>query len=1254
LSRLKREALLFTVLPMEKTKNLQNLAFPLDLNIPECLPIHAKSEAIIDAISKHQVIIIAGETGSGKTTQLAKLCLLAGVRGTIGHTQPRRMAARSVATRIAEETGCNLGKGVGYRVRFSDHSHRDDAIQLMTDGILLNDIHHDRLLQRYKALIIDEAHERSLNIDFLLGYIKNILPKRPDLKLIITSATINTARFSAFYADAPVITVEGRGYPVGIQYYPIADNEDDRERDLPQAIIDAVDEAAKMDPLGDILLFLSGERDIRDISHTLQQHAMRDTEILPLYARLSAAEQDRVFKPHRGRRIILATNIAETSLTVPGIRFVIDVGLARISRYSSRARLQRLPIERISQASANQRAGRCGRVAAGVCFRLYSEDDFERRLAQTQPEIQRTHLGSVILRMAAMELGSLASFPLMDAPEARAIADGHALLFELKAMDESQHITAEGRRMARLPLDPRFARMLLSAEKTRVLDEVMIIVSGLSIPDPRLRPTEEQAMADEKHRIFADQNSDFVSLLKLWQWFHQQQQHATRSKMRRLCKQHYISWLRMREWHDLHQQLHQQWVNTDNHHQKESHEAHASEQDSTAIHRALLSGLLSQTGMKLDDGLYQGVRGLRFAIMPGSNLRKKPPPWLMATELLELRQRYGSTVATIDPTWLPQLAAHLLSHSHGEPYWSKRRGQVLAQESSTLFGLPLGSKPVNWGTINKEQAQGIFIREALVERQLKAKSPIIQRFVQHQKALWQQVEQCIGKSRRLDLNDAKAEAESFYSKLLPQHICDQRALERWGRKHNNDAIPVPTLEQLLPEHNDNGVDFPETLNIGREQICIRYRFDPQHGSDGMTLVLLPEQLPLISTKRLAWLVPGLLYEKMVYLFKKLPSSQRRRIAPVPQFAQACLEAMTFGEGNLYANLSRELRRMANLMVPLEQWLNTPLPSHLCMHMQLIDEAGKPIASGDDLATLQHHHGTKDVHSQPLSRREGIHQWDFGDLPQQCTQQHQGRVLTMYPALTDAGDSVRLELCDREDEAKAATRSGLSRLFALQLKQQVQWVKKKLPQRQALTMHHALLHSDQAVTDQLINACIQHLFMAEPWPCNADSFQQRLQQYRAAFVPTAETTAKHLLNALQVYNQLKQQLETARAAEKQTIATQIKAQLEKIISPTCIETTPFTHLQHLPRYLQAASHRLEHGPRRFIKDQQAQKSCETLWDAYQAYLKQYPEATQNPNIEAFRWSLEELRVSLFAPHLKTAETVSIKRLQQRWQAVICEL
>jgi len=1215
--------------------------------IPEQLPIASAAADIIAALRQHVVLIVAGETGSGKTTQLAKLCMQAGMDGRIAHTQPRRMAARSVATRIAEEMGCSLGHGVGYRVRFSDQSHRDDALCVMTDGLLLAEIHRDPLLRRYQTLIIDEAHERSLNIDFLLGYLKKILPRRPDLHLIITSATIDTGRFSRFFDGAPVIEVSGRGFPVDMCYRPLKGDDDERDRDLPQAILDAVDEAAKHDPLGDILVFLPGEREIRDIHHSLQQHGLRDTEILPLYARLSAAEQDRVFRSHRGRRIVLATNIAETSLTVPGICFVIDSGLARISRYSPRHRVQRLPIERISQASANQRAGRCGRVAAGVCIRLYSEAEYEQRSPHTDPEIRRTHLASVILRMADMGLGALQDFPLMQAPDTRTIRDGHRLLEELQALDEQGGITPLGRQMARIPLDPRFARMVLAAVDHQAVEEVLIIVCGLSIPDPRLRPAEEQEKADACHKQWQDGQSDFLGLLRLWQWFEQQQRHNTRSKMRRVCKQHYVSWLRMREWHDLHHQVKQAL-----HSMKLSWQEEKAKPE--AIHRSLLRGSLSFIGQQQEEGDFLGAGGVRFAIMHGSALRKKPPRWLMAGSLLELRQRYATTVASIETAWLLSEGAHLIHHHYGDPYWSKRRGQVLAQEQRTLFGLPLGTRAVRWAQHDRPAAHTVFVREGIVRMAMQeGRSPVLRRFMDDMNTWWQMIEQHIGKSRRLYRDDAEERAIAWFNERLPQRVCDQRSWEHWLKQHDG-ALPLPTLAEIFNQPDEMMEDFPDYLDWGQHRLGLRYRFDPQHGQDGVTLCVPRAVLPLLSVQQCQWLVPGLLLEAMILLFKKLPAPQRRPLVPVPQFATACLEAMTWAEGDVYMALSRQVQRMTGMLIPPQQWLNTTLPPYLVMHVEVLDDDGAVVVQSDDLLDLQQRYSPQQGIVVPLREYAPavMKQWQCGDLPVSCQRQQLGRSITVYPALRDRGDHVCVHDCDSVEEAEVMMRQGLTRLFSLQLTQQVQWLQKKLPQRQALQLQAATLHEDSPLHEQIAIAVAQHLFLTqEPLPRTQGAFEERLEAGRGRFVTVAESLADDVLTALQWRNCLLPMLREAKSQEKQAITDQIQAQLGQLIVTGFMLSTPFQSLQRFACYLEAAVYRLEHGPRRFARDQQDEAACAELWQTYQQHIQYYPPAATQPAIQAFRWSLEELRVSLFAAHLKTRETVSIKRLKKQWQEAV---
>jgi|UPI00037DAD54 ATP-dependent helicase HrpA len=1218
----------------------------LNTAIPEPLPIAAVAGDIVAALRQHAVLIVAGETGSGKTTQLAKLCMQAGIDGRIAHTQPRRMAARSVATRIAEEMGCNLGQGVGYRVRFSDQSHRDDALCVMTDGLLLAEIQRDPLLRRYQALIIDEAHERSLNIDFLLGYLKKILPRRPDLHLIITSATIDTARFSRFFDDAPVIEVSGRGFPVEICYRPLKGDEDDRDRDLPQAILDTVDEAARHDPLGDILVFLPGEREIRDIHHSLQQHGLRDTEVVPLYARLSAAEQDRVFRPHSGRRIVLATNIAETSLTVPGICFVIDSGLARISRYSPRHRVQHLPIERIAQASANQRAGRCGRVAAGVCFRLYSEAEYEQRPPHTDPEIRRTHLASVILRMADMGLGSLQAFPLMQAPDARTIRDGHRLLEELQALDEHGAITPLGRQMAKIPLDPRFARMVLAAIEHQAVADVLIIVCGLSIPDPRLRPSEEQEKADACHKQWQDSASDFLTLRRLWQWFEEQQRHNTRSKMRRVCKQHYVSWLRMREWHDLHHQVKQAL-----HGMKFSWQEESASYE--AIHRSLLRGSLSLIGQQQEEGDYLGADGVRFAVMRGSGLHKKQPRCLMAGGLLELRKRYATTVARIESDWLLHEGAHLIRHHYGEPYWSKRRGQVLAQEQRSLFGLPLGKRAIRWAQHDRSAAHAVFVRDAVVAMAMQGRSPVLRRFLQDMQAWWQMIEQHIGKSRRLYRDDAEARALLWFNERLPQRICDQRGWEHWLKRHDG-VLPLPTLSDIFNQPDELMEDYPDHLDVGQHRLSLRYRFEPQHAQDGVTLCVPHHVLPLLSVQQCQWLVPGLLLQAMIVLFKKLPAPQRRPLVPVPQFATACLEAMPWAEGDVYMAISRQVQRMTGMLIPPQQWLSTALPPHLIMHLEVLADDGKVLAQSDDLQDLQQRYTAQQQASSkqpPKATAHPMKQWQCGELPSSCQRQQRGRSITVFPALRDEGDHVRVHDCDTLEQAEAMMRQGLTRLFSLQLAQQVQWLQKKLPQRQALQLQAATLHEATPLHEQLAIAAIQHLFLSEPLPRSQAAFEERLEAGRGRFVAIAESLANDVLSALQWRNRLLPLLTQAKSKEKQIIADQLQAQLGQLMQTGFILSTPLLSLQRFACYLEAAHYRLEHGPRRFARDQQDEAACAALWQDYQQHLVHYPPAATQVAVQNFRWSLEELRVSLFAAHLKTRETVSVKRLKKQWQEAV---
>ncbi len=916
---------------------------------PEALPVSGRRAEIAAAIAAHQVVVVAGETGSGKTTQLPKICLELGrgISGLIGHTQPRRIAARSVARRIAEELKSTLGGIVGYKVRFTDQVSEQSLVKVMTDGILLAEIQSDALLEQYDTLIIDEAHERSLNIDFLLGYLKQLLPHRPDLKVIITSATINTAAFSQFFDGAPVIEVSGRTYPVEVRYRPVqGDDEDTRDRDLPQAVVDAVDELGRLDPLGDTLIFLPGEREIREVGEALRKHPLRNTEIVPLFSRLSTQEQDKVFQPHSGRRLVLATNVAETSLTVPGIRFVIDTGSARISRYSPRTKVQRLPIKPVSQASANQRAGRCGRVSSGICIRLYSEEDFLARPLFTDPEILRTNLASVILQMSVMNLGEVEAFPFLAAPERRAINDGFALLHELGAVDEQHELTSSGRQLARLPLDPRIGRMLLAAERERSLHEVLIIAAALTIQEPRERPMDAQQAADTAHARFHDERSDFLSYLKLWDHFHAQSRHLSNSKLRKLCRDEFLSYVRLREWHEIHGQLLAVCSEL-------GFRLNEEPADYNAIHRALLTGLIGNIAFKqeLDKERtkekgrergepYLGARGNKLAIFPGSGLAKKPPKWLVAAEVVETSRLFARTVAAIDPLWLESLAAHLLRRHYFEPHWEKNAAQVAAFEQVTLYGLTLIAKRrINYGPLDPPLARELFIRHALVEGEYRSEAPCLK----HNRALLEEVEQLEAKSRRRDLLVDEQTLFAFYDAKLPPHIYSGKSFEKWRREAERDQprLLFMTRDELLQrEALGLGSElFPDLLRVGDLQLPLHYHFEPGAADDGVTVLVPLAALGQLNPEPFEWLVPGMLRDKLTALIRALPKALRVNFVPAPNFAEAALAGMTFAQGSLYEQLSQRLLRITGTTVPLESWRACELPHHLQMNFRVLGDDG---------------------------------------------------------------------------------------------------------------------------------------------------------------------------------------------------------------------------------------------------------------------------------------------------------------------------
>ena len=1228
------------------------------ITYPEDLPISQKREVISEAISKHQVTIIAGETGSGKTTQIPKICLELGrgIEGTIGHTQPRRIAARSVATRIAEELKSPLGKDVGYKVRFSDHTQTNTYIKLMTDGILLAEIQHDPKLLRYDTIIIDEAHERSLNIDFLLGYLKNILPKRPDLKVIITSATINTERFSSYFNDAPIIEVSGRSYPVEIEYRPLVDDEDTDDKSLQTAIINAVDEAAIYDALGDILIFLPGEREIRDVSHALLQHEMKGTEVLPLFSRLSPAEQDKIFKGHTGRRIVLATNVAETSLTVPGIRFVIDAGVARISRYNPRTKVQQLPIEPISQASANQRAGRCGRVAAGVCFRLYSEENFENRPGQTDPEILRTNLAHVILQMINLGLGDIHAFPFMQPPEKRSIQDGYKLLEELQSIDEAGKLTAIGKQLIRLPVDPRLGRMVAQADKERSLHEVLIIISALSVQDPKIRPSESPQKGDEKHAIFTDKTSDFLSWVKLWDWYHEQAHHLSKSKLRKTCQQHFISYMRMREWHDLHGQL--LGIVRDLGLKPNQDPAQPDE-----VHRAVLSGLLSHIAVKQEDSKkktsdFLGARGLNVTPFPGSPLSKKPPKWLMAAFLVETSRLFARCIAPIDPAWLESLAPHILKRTYSEPHWSKKRAQVCAYETVTVYGLPIISRrTVNFGPVDPVISREIFIRHALVLQEIHS----FGKWFKHNKKVLQEVEALEAKSRRRDLLADEQTLLDHFDYLIPEGIYSGKLFEQWRKKAERDNPNILHLDKdVLLQHDSKAADdglFPNHIKLGGLNLKLNYHFDPSQHTDGITLMVPMITLGQLEPNRFEWLVPGLLEEKIIALIKSLPKSLRKNFVPAPQYAKACMENMPFGEGSLLLALMRQLQRMTGILIASKDFQVTQIPAHLQMKFSILDERNKTIATDTNLLGLQQQYahlaraGVQVVSNQKMETKKDITRWDFDDLPQAISQDKHGMQIRLFPALVDKKTSVSIEMFESEQAANQAMFKGLRRLLMLTLHQQMELLRKDFPHQREMALLYTSIGSSADLLEDLIDKTFESVFLQGELPRTEKDFHRLLDSGRAKVVKQGKAIATEVFKTLEAYASLQKQMNHVKADALKPVLADIRAQMENLIYKGFVSNTPSKWLEHLPRFIQAAEVRLNRAGPNLKQDQQHMLTMHKLWAEYEKEIKQRETHFEDTsNLIEYRWLLEELRVSLFAQTLRTSEPVSVKRLNKLWKSL----
>lgn len=1238
------------------------------------LPVNERRADIAELIAKHQVVIVCGETGSGKTTQLPKICLDLGIgaRGLIGHTQPRRLAARSVATRLAQELKTQVGAGVGVKIRFHDKSTSDSWIKLMTDGILLAESQSDPYLNAYEAIIIDEAHERSLNIDFLLGYLKQLLPRRPDLKLIITSATIDAERFSQHFSGAPVIEVSGRLYPVEVRYRPVEDiDKKDDERDLYDAIVDAADELSRLGS-GDILVFLPGEREIREAAEALRKHALarpglssaHAPEILPLFSRLSAGEQDRIFKPSGNlRRIVLATNVAETSLTVPGIRYVIDTGLARVKRYSYRNKVEQLQIESISQAAARQRAGRCGRVASGVCVRLYDEADFNARAPFTDPEILRSSLAGVILRMKSLKLTDVESFPFIEPPPAKAIADGYALLQELGALDEDNRLTKVGEALAKLPLDPRIGRMLVAARDLGCLKEVMVIAAGLSVQDPRERPQERQQAADEKHKLFADEKSEFLGWWKLWNWFQNAVEHKKSNKqLVDNCHAHFLSYLRLREWREVHGQLHAMVAELG---WKESELPGTYD----AIHQALLSGLLGNIGCKSDEsGYYLGARGIRYLIHPSSPLQKKAGKWIMAAEITETTRLFGRCIARIEPDWLEKVGAHLIKRSYFDAHWEKKSMQVAGWERTTLYGVVINPKRrIHYGPLAPAEAREIFIRQGLVGEEIDDAFAKRWPFYQHNQKLIREIEHLEHKQRRQDVLVDDELIFAFYDSLIPEGIHNGATFDHWRKEAERENAKLLFLSKDdLMRHSAAGVTteaFPHHLKVGGVDYTLTYHFEPGSPRDGVTLTLPLAQLNQIPVLRMEWLVPGLLKEKLVQLIKTLPQRIRAKLVPVPEFVEEFMSTVTGNEKKMNQGLIQPLidHILEARGLNARGWAVTPdafrpdaLPAHFSMNYKLIDEHGRQLDMNRSLVALRAEWGKEakqefaELHETP-SEFTKLTDWTFGELPELMEVPVAGQTVIGYPGLTDEGESVSLKVFDSAEEAAAEHRGGLLRLFMLQFRDQVKYFDKNISGLSQMAMQYMALGSSDDLKRQIVDLTFERACLTDPLPTTPDAFKRRCGDSKARLGLIMQEVCRLVGTVLTEWQVVIKKLP---AFKVHAAAVQdIEAQIKRLMGRNFIAETPFERLQNTPRYLKGVQVRLDKLKANPTRDAQLMADYGPLWNNYERRAIQLAKlGTADPQIEQFRWLLEELRISLFAQELKTPVPVSVKRLQKQWEGI----
>ncbi|MEW2176106.1 ATP-dependent RNA helicase HrpA [Streptomyces sp. NPDC005406] len=1231
------------------------------LSYPEQLPVSQKKDEILEAIRDHQVVIVAGETGSGKTTQIPKICmeLGRGVRGMIGHTQPRRIAARTVAERIAEELSTPLGEAVGWKVRFTDQVNQDATfVKLMTDGILLAEIQTDRELLAYDTIIIDEAHERSLNIDFLLGYLARLLPKRPDLKVVITSATIDPERFARHFGEAPIVEVSGRTYPVEVRYRPLLEEDsEDSDRDQITAICDAVDELQSEGP-GDVLVFLSGEREIRDTADALGKRNLRHTEVLPLYARLSHAEQHRVFQRHTGRRIVLATNVAETSLTVPGIKYVIDPGNARISRYSHRTKVQRLPIERISQASANQRKGRCGRTSDGICIRLYSEDDFLTRPEFTDPEILRTNLASVILQMTAAGLGDIEKFPFIDPPDHRNIRDGVQLLQELGALDPEEkdpkkRLTPLGRKLSQLPVDPRLARMVIEADRNGCVREVMVIASALSIQDPRERPSEKQTQADQQHARFKDETSDFLAFLNLWRYIREQQKERGSSSFRRMCKQEYLNFLRIREWQDIYAQLRtvakQMGI--------ELNEDDAPEQ---SVHTSLLAGLLSHIGLKdTEKNEYLGARSAKFAIFPGSALFKKQPRFVMSAELVETSRLWARVNARVEPEWIEPLAQHLLKRTYSEPHWEKDQAAVMAFERVTLYGVPIvAQRKVNFGRIDQEASRDLFIRNALVEGDWRTHH----QFFHDNRKLLGEVEELEHRARRRDILVDDETLFDFYDQRIPEHVVSGAHFDSWWKHKRHDEPDALDFERSMLINEKAGAvtkdDYPDSWRQGKLKFRVTYQFEPGADADGVTVHIPLQVLNQVTSEGFDWQIPGLREEVVTELIRSLPKPIRRHYVPAPNYADKFLDRAVPLQEPLPVTLARELQRMVGVPVTADDFDLSRVPDHLKITFRVVDERRRKVAEDKDLEALR-------VQLRPKARqalskaaaatagpsgesieRSGLTDWTIGTLDKVFETRRAGQPVKAFPALVDQGGTVAVRLFDTEAEQQQAMWRGTRKLILLNIPvNPAKFASDKLTNQQKLALSRNPHGSIQALFDDCATAAADRLIAAHGGPAwDEVSFRKLYDKVRADLVDLTVRTIGQVQQILAAWQACERRLKSTSSLVLINNVTDVRDHLARLVPPGFVTLTGLRRLPDLMRYLVAEDRRLQQMPTNVQRDTTRMEKVHEMQDEYAWLLEQLPQGRPVPQeVLDIRWMIEELRVSYFAHALGTAFPVSDKRI-----------